>query len=48
MKGRWHPKTVDSARAVPIDLSLRLELCLERFTDQYEAFLRSRPRSTDE
>ena len=42
MKGRWHPKTVASARAIPIDLSLRLELCLERFTDQYEAFPRSR------
>ena len=42
MKGRWHLKTVASARAVPIDLSLRLELCLERFTDKYEAFPRSR------
>ena len=42
MKGRWHPKTVASARAIPIDLSLRLELCLERFTDKYEAFPRSR------
>jgi site-specific recombinase XerD len=42
MEARWHPKTVASARAIPVDLSLRLELCLERFTDQYEAFPRSR------
>ncbi len=42
MKGRWHPKTVASARAIPVDLSLRLELCLQRFTDEYEAFPRSR------
>lgn len=42
MDGRWHPKTVASARSIPVDLSLRLELCLERFTDQYEEFPRSR------
>ena len=42
MEARWHPKTVASARSIPIDLSLRLELCLERFTDQYEGFPRSR------
>ncbi|MFC6720226.1 tyrosine-type recombinase/integrase [Natrialbaceae archaeon GCM10025896] len=42
MEARWHPKTVASARSIPIDLSLRLELCLERFTDQYESFPRSR------
>ncbi|WP_324666256.1 site-specific integrase [Haloarcula sediminis] len=42
MERRWHPKTAASARSVPVDLSLRLELCLERFTEQYEAFPRSR------
>jgi hypothetical protein len=42
MEARWHPKTVASARSIPIDLSLRLELCLERFTDQYDSFPRSR------
>ena len=33
---------VTSARSIAIDLSLRLELCLERFTDQYDSFPRSR------
>ena len=42
MEARWHPKRVAYARAIPIAHSLRLELCLERFTDQYEAFPRSR------
>ncbi|WP_425495436.1 tyrosine-type recombinase/integrase [Natrinema halophilum] len=36
------PKTVASARSVPVDLSLQLELCPERFTEQYKAFPRSR------
>jgi integrase len=39
---RWHPKTVTSARAIPFDLSLRVELCVERFADQYESFPHSR------
>ena len=39
---RWHPKTVGSARAIPFDLSLRVELCLERFADRYESFPKSR------
>ena len=42
MDTRWHPKTVASAQSIPIDLSLRLELCLERFTDRYESFPGSR------
>lgn len=42
MEGRWHPKTVTSARSIPVDLSIRLELCLERFADQYKEFPRSR------
>ena len=40
--GRWHPKTVASARVIPFDVSLRVELCIERFADRYEAFPRSR------
>lgn len=39
---RWHPKTVASARSIPFDLSLRIELCLERFANRYDAFPRSR------
>ena len=39
---RWHPKTVASARLVPFDLSLRLELCFERFADRYDEFPHSR------
>lgn len=39
---RWHPKTVASARSLPFDLSLRIELCLERFADRYDEFPRSR------
>jgi site-specific recombinase XerD len=42
MKDRWHPKTATSARAVPFDLSLRVELCIERFTDRYDEFPVSR------
>jgi integrase len=42
MEARWHPKTVASVRSIPVDLSLRLELYLERFTDEYDAFPRSR------
>ncbi|SEP26369.1 Phage integrase family protein [Halogranum amylolyticum] len=39
---RWHPKTIASARAIPFDLSLRLELCIERFTNRYDSFSHSR------
>lgn len=39
---RWHPKTVASARAIPFDLSLRVELCIERFANRYDSFPRSR------
>ncbi|WP_375140829.1 tyrosine-type recombinase/integrase [Salinarchaeum laminariae] len=42
LASRWHPKTVTSARSIPFDLSLRIELCLERFTKRYEEFPRSR------
>lgn len=38
----WHPKTVASARSIPFDLSLRIELCIDRFADRYEGFPRSR------
>jgi integrase len=43
---RWHPKTASSARAVPFDLSLRVELCLERFADRYDVFPHSRATVT--
>lgn len=39
---RWHPKTVASARSIPFDLSLRIELCVQRFASRYEGFPRSR------
>lgn len=42
LKDRWHPKTATSARAVPFDLSLRVELCIERFADRYDEFPLSR------
>ena len=34
------------ARLIRFDLSLRLELCLERFADEYDAFPRSRSTIT--
>lgn len=42
LRSRWHPKTIASARSIPFDLSLRIELCVERFARQYEGFPRSR------
>ena len=39
---RWHSKTGASARLIPFDLSLRLELCVERSANRYDAFPRSR------
>lgn len=42
LTSRWHPKTVALARLIPFDHSLRLELCIERFADRYDAFPRSR------
>lgn len=41
MQDRWHPKTITSARIVPFDISLRVELTIERFTEQHDAFPRS-------
>lgn len=38
---RWHPKTSSSARVVPLDVSLRVDLCIERFADRYGTFPRS-------
>lgn len=43
MDDRWHPKTITSARIVPFDISLRVELTIERFVDKYDAFPRSQP-----
>lgn len=42
LASRWHPKTVASARLIPFDLSLRLELCVERSANRYDAFPRLR------
>lgn len=42
LDSRWHPKTVASARSIPFDLSLRIELSVERFDSRYEAFPKSR------
>lgn len=42
LKDRWHPKTATFARALPFDLSLRVELYIERFADRYDKFPLSR------
>ena len=42
MRSRWHPKTLASARVIPFDVSLRVELCIERFADRYSEFPKSR------
>ena len=42
MASRWHPKTANSSRVIPFDISLRVELCIDRFLDRYEAFPKSR------
>lgn len=41
LAGRWHPKTAASARVIPFDISLRIELCIEEFAERYEAFSKS-------
>ncbi|WP_237561185.1 tyrosine-type recombinase/integrase [Halococcus sediminicola] len=42
LASRWHPKTIASARSIPFDLSLRIELCIERYANRYDGFPRSR------
>ena len=42
MAGRWYPKTANSSRVIPSDVSLRVELCIDRFLDRYEEFPKSR------
>ena len=39
---RWHPKTANSSRVIPFDVSLRVELCIDRFLDRYDGFPKSR------
>ena len=39
---RWHPKTANSSRVIPFDVSLRVELCIDRFHDRYDEFPKSR------
>jgi integrase len=41
LAGRWHPKTAASARVIPFDISLRVELCIEGFAARYERFPKS-------
>jgi hypothetical protein len=42
LASRWHPKAVASARSIRFNLSLRIELCTERFANRYSSFPRSR------
>ena len=42
MADRWHPKTANSSRVIPFDVSLRVELRIDRFLDRYEEFPKSR------
>lgn len=41
LAGRWHPKTAATARVIPFDTSLRVELCIEEFVERYELFPKS-------
>lgn len=41
LANRWHPKTPASARVIPFDFSLRVELCIEEFAERYERFPKS-------
>ena len=36
MATRWHPKTANLSRVIPFDVSLRVELCIDRFLDRYD------------
>lgn len=42
LASRWHPKTIASARSIPFDLSLRIEVCIEQFAARYDGLPRSR------
>ena len=39
---RWHPKTANSSRVIPFDVSLQVELCIDRFLDRFDEFPKSR------
>lgn len=39
---RWKPKTPNSAREVPFDFDVRVELCLEEFFDRFESWEKSK------
>ena len=39
---RWKPKTPKSAREVPFDFDVRVELCLEEFFDRYDSWEKSK------
>ncbi len=38
----WQPKTENAARAIPFDHDVRLQLCIERFAEEYEVYPRSK------
>jgi len=35
---RWNPKTPNSERSIPFDHDVRVQLCIERFVDEYDKF----------
>jgi len=39
---RWKPKTPQSARRIPFDFDVRVEMCIERFFEQYDAWEKSK------
>lgn len=39
---RWKPKTPNSAREVPFDFDVRVQLCLEEFFDRYSSWEKSK------
>jgi integrase len=41
LEKRWQPKTPQSARTVPFDFDVRIELCLESFFEKFDGWERS-------
>lgn len=39
---RWKPKTPNSAREIPFDFDVRVELCLEEFFDEFQGWEKSK------
>lgn len=38
----WQPKTENAERSIPFDHSVRVQLCIERFADEYDVYPRSK------